>query len=105
MPNGMTSVSPDARGALRCPVCHSTLAISADSVQCQNVACGVVFPLSRGIPVLLNEANSVFRLLYFAGASPRLLDTDGPSIIAWLKRLVPDNGYNLSAERNFGKLG
>jgi SAM-dependent methyltransferase len=56
------------------------------------------------VPILINEKNSVFRFRDFADTPPRLLSTEDVRIVTWLKRLVPDNGYNLSADRNFRKL-
>jgi SAM-dependent methyltransferase len=58
----------------------------------------------RGVPILFNEHNSMFRLGDFSDTPPELLNTDRTSIIAHLKRLVPDNGDNLSAARNFSML-
>jgi uncharacterized protein len=40
---------------LACPQCHGALALDADSatLTCENEACGLVYPIRDGIPVLL----------------------------------------------------
>lgn len=40
---------------LACPQCHSTLALDAASatLTCESEACGLVYPIRDGIPVLL----------------------------------------------------
>ncbi len=43
-----------------CPVCHGELAGSGDKLCCQNPGCRTEFPVVDGIPVLINEANSLF---------------------------------------------
>lgn len=42
-----------------CPIDHGPLNASPEQLTCGR--CGTAFPVSRGIPILLNEPNSVFR--------------------------------------------
>jgi SAM-dependent methyltransferase len=98
------ALSPASRERLRCPVCRSTLRIDARSLACRNGACRAEFPVSRGVPILINERSSVFRPADFDGAPPELLSTDRTSIVARAKRLVPGIGDNPKARRNFERL-
>ena len=51
------------RRRLRCPVCHAPLTDRGDErLACTNAECGTVFPVVSGVPVLINEANSVFSI-------------------------------------------
>jgi uncharacterized protein YbaR (Trm112 family) len=40
-------------GLLVCPVCHASLTMQADGIEC--VGCGRVYPVVDGLPVLLAE--------------------------------------------------
>jgi SAM-dependent methyltransferase len=100
----MPSLSPNWLRQLRCPVCANALEASRDVLRCGPGGCGAGFPIVSGVPVLLNEANSMFRLADFSGSLPQMLQTEELSIVSRLKRLVPANGVNLHAQRNFRRL-
>lgn len=65
---------------LACPLCHVPL---ADPTHAACPACGMEFPCVQGVPILLNEANSVFRMADYVqgqaydGASGYGGSTDG----------------------------
>jgi hypothetical protein len=48
-----------------CPIDHGGLVAMETGLRCRE--CNTVFPVIRGVPVLLNEANSVFRLVDYTG--------------------------------------
>ena len=48
-----------------CPIDHGALVVTEKGLRCTE--CNTVFPVIRGVPVLLNETNSVFRLADYAG--------------------------------------
>ena len=50
-----------AQRALRCPVCHARLGVSAAQLECPNPEHR--FPIVGGIPVVLNEAASIFSIV------------------------------------------
>src|SRR5687768_4761871 len=45
---------------LRCPKCKGRLFLRTDFLGCANESCGMRFPLVDGVPVLINDENSVF---------------------------------------------
>ena len=47
---------------LRCPACQSQLESESDTLRCTNVMCNREFPIVRGIPILIDESKSVFRI-------------------------------------------
>lgn len=100
----MIALSASARERLRCPRCRAALAESGDGLACTSATCGAVFPVLRGVPVLVNEASSVFRLADYGSASPELLSSEQDSFAARLKRFVPSNGDNAVAVANFARL-
>jgi len=52
---GVASLSPHFLDVAACPACHAKLAIDyeADSLVCTGPACGLVYPVRDGIPILL----------------------------------------------------
>src|SRR5215212_4468366 len=46
----------------RCPICKSDLCKSNFEVVCTNDACRSRFPIVAGVPILLDESNSVFSI-------------------------------------------
>jgi SAM-dependent methyltransferase/uncharacterized protein YbaR (Trm112 family) len=93
------SLSPWLQESLRCPICRGSLRQGGDLLHCSNAACGTAFPVVRGVPVLLNEAQSLFRIeevsRALAGASP------SPGATGTLRRLVPTLSANFPARDNF----
>jgi SAM-dependent methyltransferase len=61
------AVTSTAAPLYRCPIDHGILDCAAGTLTCQ--ACGTVFPVVNGIPVLINDANSVFRRDDFTAAN------------------------------------
>ena len=99
-------LSEKTQRSLCCPVCRSPLESRGDLLRCDGpgAGCGTVFPLVDGLPILLNEGTSVFRIedfvlhreLFFSLRPNRLKTT----ALAALPRIT----RNLSAERNYRKL-
>ncbi len=52
---------------LRCPICRCELEVDDEQCRCLNVGCGATFQSTHGIPILLNEQNSVFEADTFSG--------------------------------------
>lgn len=87
--------------ALRCPICRSTLDATSQVLRCANSACRTEFPISDGIPILLNENRSVFSIASYNGrtAAPPAI---GPSSIKRaIKNLLPGISRNVLGSRNF----
>jgi SAM-dependent methyltransferase len=64
--------------ALRCPTCKSGSLALAESLICQ--ACETIYPVAGGVPVLINDGNSVFaRADYQPGATAFRGDAYGKS--------------------------
>src|SRR5579859_3028435 len=67
---------------LCCPGCKSPLKHDSELLRCTNHGCGLTFPFVRGIPVVIDESKSVFRIQEII---------DGESFFAkrppWMQRL------------------
>lgn len=49
----MTAISKDLLDILACPKCKSPVVEEGDTIRCTNSACGLVYPVRDGIPVML----------------------------------------------------
>ena len=56
------AIDPTLAEDLRCAVCGASLSESADSLSCSDTACGATFPIIDGVPLLIDERESVFRI-------------------------------------------
>ena len=45
-----------------CPICHSIVENINSNLFCQNKNCGAIFPIIDGIPIVINESNSLFSI-------------------------------------------
>jgi SAM-dependent methyltransferase/uncharacterized protein YbaR (Trm112 family) len=77
--------------SLRCPACNMQLDSVNDQLICTNEICGKVFPIIDGIPVLINEANSIFSIDGFVRGQSTFFDLEqGKSITATIERCLPN---------------
>jgi uncharacterized protein YbaR (Trm112 family) len=99
----MTSImriSLDTQRKLRCPVCRSPLEISNTDCICLGSECKAHFPIVNGIPVILNEKNSLYSLQESIGSlahPPPIKRT----LRRALKKILPTIDSNPSACRNY----
>ena len=90
---------PSISTALRCPACRSPLVRNNDSLGCTSTACGKTFPEVGGIPILINEANSVFRIGEIAALGIR-----EASARSFWDRALPRLTANPVSETNYRRL-
>jgi SAM-dependent methyltransferase len=95
-------LSPAAQLQLRCPVCRAPLGRDGDAICCGGEGCRTTFPVVDGIPVLINEARSLFALEDFAAGRATTFELRKNPFIGALKRLLPgiDDTDDLS-RRNY----
>src|SRR5436305_14844417 len=55
----------DLAPLLRCPICRGELRAAPAQLVCADDSCRAVFPVVRGVPVLINEARSAFAISDF----------------------------------------
>lgn len=86
--------------SLRCPACRGELARVGDRLGCRG--CAAVYPVARGIPILIDEARSVFRIdPCVASASDTKARTWKEAACDTAHRLVPNVSKNLKGASNF----
>jgi SAM-dependent methyltransferase len=102
---GMGELPENTRRMLRCPVCTAPLipGDARDELSCTNVQGGHRFPIVGGIPVLIDESSSVFRLDDFIRQRST---TFRPTSRArrWLTGLLPELGETLVTATNYRTL-
>ncbi len=91
--------------SLCCPKCRSRFLPVGDGLQCADSACAIRFPIIGGVPVLLNEENSAFRIAdYLEAASPKAGSPPGrPSFKKTLGRALrwsPSLSNNLTSQES-----
>jgi len=82
----------------QCPICRGDLHQGESEWTCQSPECGSSFPCLEGIPILLNEANSVFETKTFLAQRATFFKPRG-RMRAILSDCLPTEQFNLAAER------
>ena len=89
---------------LRCPACRGTLDVQQQQVTCTSLECGLVFPVVDGIPVLLNEATSVFSIGDFVAGHDTTFHLKQTVVERWFDRLLgalPEIGKTIETGPNY----
>ena len=76
---------------------------TADGCRCGGEGCRSEFPRSGGVPLLIHEPQSVFRIAAFLNREPTFFKPVSPWR-AWLSRQLPDLSHNLAARRVLGQM-
>ncbi len=87
---------------LRCPICKSNLEMEK-SFNCLNPQCLTSFPIVDGIPILVNEASSLFRIQDFVdhrSTTWRLSSSKAKRIAT---KLLPSISQNIKARANYAR--
>jgi uncharacterized protein YbaR (Trm112 family) len=91
-------------GLLVCPACKSLLDNADSQFTCSNAQCRRTFPTVDGIPVLINEENSVFTIDEFTQRRDTYFDTSrSKGIRDRVSALLPVVDANIRGEGNFRK--
>jgi uncharacterized protein YbaR (Trm112 family) len=87
---------------LACPVCKAPLCLERDQLSCTAAQCKASFPILDGIPVLINEKNSIFTIADFQARS---LTTFPPrsKLKQFLGRILPNIHHGPNTKANFAK--
>jgi SAM-dependent methyltransferase/uncharacterized protein YbaR (Trm112 family) len=97
-------LSAAIRERLQCPYCAGKLLDVQGQLQCDQRACGRVFPLVDGTPVLINEHRSLFSADDFVKGRDttsrrdrRTIDQMADAVMEWL----PSISHRAGADRNY----
>lgn len=84
--------------AVCCPVCRSQLRIARERCECTSAACGASYPRLRGIPVLIDEASSVFTIEGVLNEEPTFFKPR-VKLRRRISACLPSTSHNLSGNR------
>lgn len=88
---------------LCCPTCRGDVDVADDAVRCRSAACGQVYPVLGGVPILICEPRSLFTIQGFLDRRPTFFKPL-PAWRARLSRLLPNEDLNVAARENFERL-
>jgi len=89
---------------LRCPRCLDRLVDDGNYLFCQNSSCQKIFPIVNGIPILINEENSVFRIQEFLDYKETTFKLRENQLEIITKKIVPSISNNIKANKNYKEL-
>ncbi len=102
----------NVRGNLHCPYCSGELELADHNLQCSNPLCSVTFPIIDGMPILINDQNSLFstetiirqyKVAKLMKKRPQTRLGHIDRFRNWLLNNTPDVGLNVNAEGNYRK--
>lgn len=98
------TLSSDTLVLLRCPRCKGSLVVGRDAAVCCNADCGRSYPVLDDVPILINEANSVFSLDDFVVQRDTFFQLRPSRAARILDRITPSISVNLKAPENYRRL-
>ena len=96
-------LSAGARELLRCPACRARLELAGGALRCRGAICGAVYPIVDGVPVLVDEAASLFSIADFVQQRATYFKRESRLQLA-VKGLMPKISRNVRAGANYARL-
>jgi len=87
---------------LICPICKTGLKNTGEEFQCTNPSCNTVFPIKKGVPILINEKASVFSINDFIKQKETFFPKSKKSNLGqFIDHLIPNISNNIKAKKNY----
>jgi len=91
---------------LACPRCKNKIAKIGNEFKCGK--CNLLYPIVDGVPVLINEENSLFSIKDFTNKIKTTREINESkqkkAIKKIIQKFIPKIGFNLKAEKNYSNL-
>jgi SAM-dependent methyltransferase len=97
------NISEEIQERLLCPVTKGRLFKAGDHLESIS-GTGIRFPLVDGIPVLINEENSLFAINDFTRKADTTFELGETRMRKLVKRLMPKITHNLNSRKNYNEL-
>lgn len=98
----MLKVSPTIQDLFCCPVDKGKLQFKKDHFACS--LCNTSFPIVDGIPIFINEKNSLFKIGDFKIRSDTFFRTRS-AVVEWVRKSMPKTSANYKAQNNYETIG
>ncbi len=103
LPRADFRIPAETFALLRCPACGGELAAAGEEVQCIAAGCERIYPTVEGVPILVDEDQSVFSIEAFLARQATFFKPTTPLREA-ISRWLPTLDLNVAAHRNFARL-
>lgn len=94
----MTVLSESTWNQLVCPACYSKVIKDGDGLLCKNPDCSSKYPIVNGIPVLINDRNSLFSVNDYLSGRDTTFTLKENKVKKFLERLVPATWANYAED-------
>jgi SAM-dependent methyltransferase len=88
---------------LCCPNCKSKIELLDGQFKCCNDVCTAVFPIIRGIPIIINDNNSLFKIEDYLAKEDNFAQFHDNKIKNLIKKIAPSISKNIKAKKNYIK--
>lgn len=102
--NSDIKIFRNTQSLFRCPACHAILQNVGRQLVCQNDQCGKMFPIIEGVPVLINEASSIFAIDDFVSRRDTFFNLRESRLKNVLRRLTPGISLNIGTQHNYAQM-
>jgi SAM-dependent methyltransferase len=101
----MTSLrlTPDQQALLRCPRCTATLSWTDEAASCTGPACAIRYPITDGVPVLIDESKSIFDIADFLARRETTFRSSDRILKDTFSGVMPRIGHNVKAAGNYAR--
>lgn len=104
MNRSITHLSEETQRLLACPACRTAVSLADDRLVCANPDCRRVFPVVDGVPVLINDDNSLFRVEDFTTHRDTFFETKPKSLPEKIiLALTPGISANIKGKANYAR--
>jgi SAM-dependent methyltransferase len=97
-------LSETAQQLLRCPICRTKLELLGEQYQCKNPKCNFLFPIINGIPILIDEDQSVFSIGDFVKQHNTTFYQSQNKLERAVLRFAPQISRKIKGRENLNKL-
>jgi SAM-dependent methyltransferase len=86
---------------LRCPRSHHRLELQGGYLRCTDSACAASYPIVDGVPILINEATSLFSVQDFLWHRDTFFSLRPRPLQRFLDRITPSISLNVKSRQNY----
>ncbi len=97
----VTRLPAELESLLVCPRCKCRLELSRQECKCTYPGCGLIYPMRRQVPVLINETNSMFSIAGVLRGEDKPFRQPSGALRQTLSRVAPSLSANVASAGNY----